>query len=264
MKYKTSIVSHIDNTKATIVALMLLILPTVLARPIIRIFGACIHKTSRVGFSWVYASVIKIDSNFSIGHFNVIKVHRFVARSNSAIGSFNWLSGRFSVLLRDQAEIGSRNVITRAPVATEIGLSYLYLGKGSKITAGHKLDMLRSVSFGEDSILAGLGSQIWTHSYVHESSGRRFRVDGSISIGNNVYVGSSCVFNPGVCVTNNVEIGSQSCVSKDILIPGLYVSQSLRHIERNYLDRADGLEPVNLPNLSEPVFLKRKQKFDVL
>lgn len=263
MKYKKSNVSHVHNIKAVGVALILLTLPTVFARPIVRIFGTYVHRSSRIGFSWLHASKIRLDSNINIGHFNFIKVHRFIARSNSAIGSFNWLSGKFSVLLRDQAEIGSRNVITRAPVATEIGLSYLYIGKGSKITAGHKLDMLRSISFGEDSILAGLGSQIWTHSYVHETSGRRFRVDGSISIGNNVYVGSACVFNPGVCVTNNVEIGSNSCVSKDIFLPGLYVSQSLRYIERSYLDRAKRLEPVNLLNLSEPVFLKKKRKLDV-
>lgn len=251
--------------KARCVALLLLVLPTSLARPLTHLLGARIHRSARVGFSWVYASTLRLGLGARIGHFNVIRIRRLIIRTNSAIGSLNWLAGSFSVILQEQAEIGARNVITRAAVAKEIGYAHLRIGRWSKITAGHKLDLLRTISFGEYSILAGLGSQLWTHGYVHESAGSgRFRVDGAITVGNNVYIGSACVFNPGVCIVDDVAIGSQCCVSKDLLLPGFYVNQPLRHIERSAEDVRRALVPVEAPGLTEPVFTKKRCKSEVV
>lgn len=245
--------------KARCVAFMLLVLPTSLARPFTHLLGARIHRSARVGFSWVYAPTLRLGLDTRIGHFNAIRVRRLVVRRRGAIGSLNWLAGSFSVILHEDAEIGARNVITRAVVAKEIGYAHLRIGRSSKITAGHKLDLLRTISFGDNSILAGLGSQLWTHGYVHESVGSgRFRVDGAISVGNNVYIGSACVFNPGVCTADDVAIGSQCCISKDLLLPGFYVNQPLRHIERSAKDLRRSLVPVELFGLTEPVFTKKR------
>lgn len=250
--------SRFSAIKARCVALLLLLLPTSFARSFANFLGARIHKSARVGFSWVYAPTLRLGPNTRIGHLNCIKVRRLIARTDSEIGLLNWLSGQFSVTLQEQAVVGARNVITRADVAREIGPAYLRIGRCSKITAGHKLDLLRTISFGEHSILAGQGSQLWTHGYVHEFGGRRFRVDGAITIGNNVYIGSACVFNPGVYIANEVAIGSQCCVSKDLLLPGLYANQPLRHIERSAEDIRRALIPVEASNLTELVFTKKR------
>lgn len=198
-----------------------------------------------------------LGKNTRIGHLNAVRTHRLVMHTESAIGNLNWISGFFSVSLAARAEIGARNVISRAAVGREVGTSQLRLGTVSKITAGHKLDLLRSIKFGNHSILAGLGSQLWTHGYIHEAlEHTRFRVDGAITIGDDVYIGSSCIFNPGVTVGHGVAIGSQCCVSKDLVLPGLYVNQPLRHLKRTTQDIRSNLIAVSAPNLSESVYVK--------
>ena len=264
MKSDVTNALRFTGAKARCVALLLMVLPTTLARPLTFLLGARIHWSARVGFSWVYASTLLLGPGTRIGHLNSIRVRRLVICANSVIGTLNWLAGPFSVVLREQAEIGARNVITRAEIAKEIGPAHLRLGRWSKITAGHKLDLLRAISFGEHSILAGLGSQLWTHGYVHESAGiGRFRVDGTITVGNNVYIGSACVFNPGVRIVDDVAIGSQCCVSKDLLLPGFYINQPLRHLERSAEDVRRALVPVEASGLTERVFTKKRCKTEV-
>jgi acetyltransferase-like isoleucine patch superfamily enzyme len=106
---------------------------------------------------------------------------------------------------------------------------------------------MKNVSIGDYSIFAGADTQVWTHGYVHEKVGAgRFRVDGEIIIGNNVYIGLRCVFNPGVKIADGVTIGSNSTISKSITKPDLYVSQPLRYVDynhdaiRNRLNKAEG------------------------
>lgn len=240
------------------IALILLLLPTGVARLLVNLLGACIHRSAYIGFSWVYVETFHLGANARIGHFNFIRVRRLIIRAGAAVGTLNWFSGQFSIALHELAEIGARNVITRAEVAREVGSANLCLRRYSKITAGHKLDVLRAISFGEHSILAGLGSQMWTHGYVHESSGKRFRVDGSIVIGNNVYIGSGCIFNPGVSVVDNVAVGSHCCISKDLLKPGLYVNQPLRYIDKISRKNIKDFVPLKNKDLSEPVYVKKK------
>lgn len=249
---------HISPAKSYCIALLLLVFPTRLARPLANFLGSRIHPSAHVGFSWVCASTLWLGENAHIGHFNSIRVRRLIIGTSSAIGTMNWISGQFSIVLRELAEIGARNVITRAGVAREIGSASLRLGFCSKITAGHKLDILRAISFGEHSILAGLGSQIWTHGYVHESEGKRFRVDGAIAVGKNVYIGSACVVNAGVRIVDDVAVGSHCCISKDLLKPGLYVNQPLRHIDRLTGENKKRLSIVEIEGLTEPVYVKEK------
>lgn len=252
----------IDMAKSYCIALLLLVFPMCIARPLANFLGARIHKSAHVGLSWVCTPSLRLGANAQIGHLNFIRVRRLIIGKSSAIGTLNWISGQFSILLHELAEIGARNVITRAKVAREIGSASFRLGRCSKITAGHKLDILRTISFGEHSILAGLGSQLWTHGYIHQSEGKRFRVDGAISIGNNVYIGSACIFNPGVRIVSDVAVGSHSCISKDLIKSGLYVNQPLRHIEQANIEFSKSLAPVEIEGLTETVYIKIKSYSD--
>lgn len=251
-------ISHLNIIKTYFRALLLLVFPICIARPLANFLGARIHQSAHVGLSWVCTPSLRLGANAHIGHLNYIRVRRLIIGKSSAIGTLNWISGHFSILLHELAEIGARNVITRAKVAKEIGSASFRLGRCSKITAGHKLDILRAISFGEHSILAGLGSQLWTHGYVHQSVGKRFRVDGAISIGNNVYIGSACIFNPGVSIVSNVAVGSHCCISKDLIKPGSYVNQPLRHMEPATIESKKNIFPVEIEGLTEPVFIKVK------
>ena len=83
------------------------------------------------------------------------------------------------------------------------------------------------------------------------------RIDGSIHIGNNVYIGSGCMVSMGVRIADAVTVGSLSSVSKSLEQSGLYVSQPLRHIETDFHASVARLEPLP-PGLScEPVYRKR-------
>lgn len=41
-------------------------------------------------------------------------------------------------------------------------------------------------------------------------------MDGEIKIGDNCYIGSRCIFMPGVKVCNDIIVGAGSCVSKSL------------------------------------------------
>jgi UDP-3-O-[3-hydroxymyristoyl] glucosamine N-acyltransferase len=133
-------------------------------------------------------------------------------------------------------------VISRATKGISHNKVNLEIEIFSKITAGHKIDCMRNVSIGDYSIFVGANTQVWTHRYVHERTGTgRFRVDGEIIIGNNVYIGSRCVFNLGVRIADGVTLGSNSTISKSITKLGLYVSHPLRYVDydviRNRLNK---------------------------
>jgi acetyltransferase-like isoleucine patch superfamily enzyme len=114
------------------------------------------------------------------------------------------------------------------------------------------------VRIGDFSIIAGVGSQIWTHGYVHEIEGAgRYRVDGEVRIGANVYVGSRCVVTAGVRIGNGTMVGAGATVSGNLDPHAFYVSAPLRKLPRpgDPAGRAD-LTVVGEPALVETVYSK--------
>ena len=119
------------------------------------------------------------------------------------------------------------------------------------------MDCTKSISICKNSTIGGLGTQFWTHGFMHAPTGRkRIRVEGEIIIGNNVYVGSRCVFNPGVKVGDSISIGSNAAIAKSLHEPGMYVSQALRHIKRNIEDVEAKLERKEQYTLETAVYEK--------
>jgi acetyltransferase-like isoleucine patch superfamily enzyme len=180
-----------------------------------------------------------------IGRFNVIRVRRLFMRQRAYIGHMNFISGDFSVNLGVNSAIGNRNVVNRGPTLAQVSPSQLRLGTWSKITASHYLNVAESILFDEYSILAGCSSQMWTHGFIHMSSGLgREEICGKIAVGKNVYIGSQCCFNPGVQIGDCVSLGAHSSVATSLLEPGVYVSQPLRHISSTPEARLARLEKV--------------------
>jgi acetyltransferase-like isoleucine patch superfamily enzyme len=120
-------------------------------------------------------------------------------------------------------------------------------------------DLTCSIRFGKNTQVAGKGSQFWTHGYMHANSGtERIRVDGEIIIGDNVYVGTKCVFNPGVKVSNAINIGGNSVISKDLNESGMYVNQSLRYLKKDAQEVRERLTRVSEKNLTEEIYTKNR------
>jgi acetyltransferase-like isoleucine patch superfamily enzyme len=139
------------------------------------------------------------------------------------------------------------------------GPAMLLIGRVGKITAEHRIDLTRSVRIGNHSTLAGIGIQVWTHSYVHDLSGPgRYRVDGSVTVHNNVYVGAGSILSAGVTVASGVIVGAGTAVARSLTEPGLYVSASVRCLSRpaDPSTRAD-LCADPAPGLSETVYVKK-------
>lgn len=218
-----------------IVSILIFLSPSFLSIRVLKLFGANIGKNVRIGFSYITTSDITIGDNVRIGHLNLILNKKVELKKNARIGYLNVLKGPFNLLLEKSAAIGNKNYITRGRLGVTYGESTLKLGVLTKVTVGHHLDLTQSIKFGDYSILAGIKSQMWTHGYVHASKGAdRFRVDGGIEIGNNVYIGSGCIFNPGVKIYNEIHLGAGSVISKDIEEKGMYVNQPLRLIKQDY------------------------------
>lgn len=219
--------------------------------------GWKLERGCRVGFSWVRCSRVSLGERVRIGHGNVIESDALVMREGSYVAHFNRLRGPLWIVLQAHAGIGNQNTVTRVPRGIVWGRSMLKIGAWSKLTVGHFIDCTRSVKIGEYSILAGRGSQIWTHGYLHAPQGiDRFRVDGRVSIGSNVYVGSACVINAGVAIGDAITVGAATCVPHSIQTPGLYVSQPLRMVPLDYGQAQRRYPAVQVGGLVERVFNK--------
>ena len=92
--------------------------------------------------------------------------------------------------------------------------------------------MTRGIQIGENSILAGRTSQLWTHSFYHQETGPgRYMIGAPIEIGDNCYIGSAVIICPGVSIVNGVTVGAGAVIGKSIERAGCYVGQPNRFFE---------------------------------
>ena len=245
--------------KKILTIIIAFILPSPIATIILRLLGHKVGSKVKIGFSILKVESLDLSDYVRIGHFNLILIPKMVLKDHVSIGYLNILKGPFEVYLARESAIGNKNYLTRGNLGLTYGKSVLRLGELTKITTGHHLDLTQSITFGEFSILAGINSQMWTHGYYHADSGKdRVRIDGSISVGNNVYIGSGCIFNPGVKVSDSIHIGSGSNISKNLENSGMYVGQALRHLKTNINIVKSKLIKVENRTLIETVYTKDK------
>jgi acetyltransferase-like isoleucine patch superfamily enzyme len=200
--------------KNIIRALLLAIFPTSVVRSLVNVLGYNLEPGARVGFSWVCCDNLEMSGSSRIWHFSK-------------------LTGPFSAILAEHSYIGHFINITRGRMGVSYGGSVLTLGRYANVTSRHRLDLCQSISIGDFSTIAGNGSQLWTHGYIHEETGlERYRIDGGIIIGKNVYIGSMCFISMGVQIADGIIVGGGSSVAKNLSEPGMYVSGSLRYLPR--------------------------------
>jgi acetyltransferase-like isoleucine patch superfamily enzyme len=218
-------------TRAILTAFICL-MPVRRVKPtLLNLIGHRVSQTAKISISLVSTGRLYLGPKTAIGLLNFIRVKRLVMKQSAYIGAMNHIHGDFSICLKAEAAIGNRNRINRGPYLGERYPSSLTLGRMSKITADHYVNVISPVSFGDYSVLAGSGSQIWTHGYSHHATGSgRDEIRRPIKIGDNVYIGSMCCIGPGVTLGNHVAIGSHCSVAKSLSEPGLYVSHALRRV----------------------------------
>lgn len=243
--------------KSFLTSIITLIIPTKLAIPLLNMLGHKVHPQVKIGFSLVRCQHLYLDKNSRIGHFNLIRVEKLIMREGAFIQSMNRIRGPLHIIMQEDAAIARNNSIYRGDPPTCLGIATLKLGRLGQIISKHHLDCTKSITIGDNSTVGGLGTQFWTHGFMHAPKGRhRIRVEGEIIIGDNVYIGSRCVLNPGVKVANSISIGSNASVAKSLDQPGMYVSQPLRHIARDISDVEAKLEKQEQYNLETAVYEK--------
>ena len=225
---------------------------------ILKLCGWKIENNVYIGLSYIAMDKVNLSNNVRIGHLNYINSSYLKMEPNSYIQNLNRINGPIYIILSTSAAIGNMNTIKRAKHPISWGKSIFRIGMNSKITSKHTIDCTRPIYIGNNSILAGLNSQLWTHGYIHNSEGQeKFRIDGSIKIGNNVYIGSATIINPGIYITDAVTVGSHATVTKPLCKSGLYVNQALRYIPQDYHETYTKYAKVKANDLIEKIVHKK-------
>lgn len=211
--------------KRILLTLSIFFLPNRLSFYLIRIFHPSL-TSFRCGFSILWAQNLNFSGDVKIGSGNIFIVNSLLL-CNANVGHFNRLKGLFDVFLK--GDIGNFNTIINSNTTS---LSKISLDVFSKITSRHRIDLSGNFFLGKNSIIAGMGSQIWSHSYG-KINGERFRIDGDVKICDDCYIGSACI------IVGPLFLGPDNSVGAGVVLSGEHdysgcaiVTQKNRTFER--------------------------------
>ena len=160
------------------------------------VFGFTISRSAKIGFSIVAPASLRLDSESSIGHWNLIRGMDLVDLGRvSLISHLNWIYG-----------MSSHQVISCD------GPSALILKEGAGITRRHLIDCSAPVTLGRFSLVAGYGSQVLTHA-VDLAKNRQSAK--SIEIGDYAFVGTRSVILGGASLPSYSALGAGSTLRSD-------------------------------------------------
>lgn len=239
-----------EKMNIIIKAIVLLLLPATISRIVFNMFrvrSIRIGKGCKIGYSIILSRELIMDDGSSIGHFNILKNCKLKIGREGKIKHLNFIKGYMEMVMDEGAWINSQNKIA-APSSKGYHIPVFFMKQHAAIIMKHTFDVTDDITLGEGCLFAGSGSQVWTHAF-YLGEFKSVRVDGAVNIGKKCYIGSSVVICAGVSITDNVAIGANTTIAKDIYSPGLYVNQPLRFIEYD-ADKAIG-------KLGEPVFENR-------
>lgn len=215
--------------KKWILAIIIFLFLSVIVMFFLRLLGYKIGRNCRIGFSWVIVNELEMADYAKIGHLNFIYIPLLHMGQASYIKKCNVIKGSICLIIELKGIVNQFNYMTSAFTHKN---SICKIENNAILGVGHTLDLTSDIRLGAYSILAGKGSQVWTHGFYHSKKTHdRWRIDGKVEIGKNVYIGSRAIICAGVHICNNCTIGAGVVVAKDIVKEGLYVNQALRYIE---------------------------------
>ena len=193
----------------------------------LNLLGHKISLRSRIGLSLFWCEKIEIGSGTKIGRLNAFVVPSMCLGENVLIRDGNLFKGNFDLQLGNLCRISRWNKISNS---NESGAKTTFsMAVNSQITTKAVVDLTSDVSIGSNSQIAGVGVQIWTHGYVHLTTGDRIRVDGPVQIESNCYVGSSSCISPNTIIGDGCNFGSLSNIVGQYNKSGLYVSPKAQY-----------------------------------
>ncbi len=185
-----------------LIAILSVFLPWPLRRRILGLFlGYELHPTSRIGFSLIFPSRLRMGPRSTIGHFNVCKGLDLLEMGESAlIGRLNWITGFPSP--SNAGEHFHHETDRR---------SELICAQSSAITSRHLIDCTNSITIGEFAILGGFRCQLLTHS-IEILEGRQG--SAPIRVGAYCFVSTNCVLLGGTCLPDHSVLSASSLLNK--------------------------------------------------
>ncbi|MGC6415414.1 MAG: acyltransferase [Bacteroidia bacterium] len=204
---------------------------------LLKIIGEKVSLKANLGVLFLWCDKIELQDGVYIGGFNIIFVRSFYCGKGVKIRGLNIFKGNFDCVFDDSVGISRFNKFT-SPYSDY--KSTLRLKRNARITQKSIIDLTDDVEIGENSQLAGLGTQIWTHGYFHIENNRRFRVDGSVVIGDDCYLGSHSIVSPGTKILRGCNFASLSNITGFYEKPGLYGSSKAvykKALEINEFDK---------------------------
>ena len=158
-----------------------------------------IHPEARIGYAIILAKKIEMARKARIQHFVFCRpIDRICMEGESGIGLASRISGFPSSNQRHYVHIPSRKC-------------ELVLGKGVKITSRHFLDCNGGIYVGDYSLIAGLRSQILTHS-IDLYKNRQHAAP--VRIGKYCFIGTGCIILPGAGIPDYCVLGAGAVLNK--------------------------------------------------
>ena len=194
-------------------------------------FGYTIHPSCRIGLSWINPTRLIMEEGTRIDHLTLCKgLDLLHLKAHSMVGRGNWITGFPLGPSRHFAEETDRK-------------PQLIVGEHSAITHRHFIDCTNSITIGKFSTVAGLQSQIMTHSIDIE---RNRQMSQPVRIGDYCFVGTNCVVLGGSVLPDFCVVGAKSLVNKAFTESyQLYGGVPARPIEKlspecKYFQRTEG------------------------
>lgn len=193
-----------------------------------------IRKNVKIGFSIIIVNELYIGEMSRIGHFNIVKCNSLHIGGNTRFLHLNFAKGTFNIHIGNNAWFNHSNKFSKLESSlNNKKITEIRIGNYTSVNVHVLFDLSDNIIVSDGSVLAGSGTQIWTHSFYISriNVGRNVKTTKPVVIGNNCYIGSNCGIMPGVEISDGITVGSMTCVSKDLSVPGLYVSQPIRFVE---------------------------------
>ncbi len=194
------------------------LLPGFVKRPLYRsLFGYRIGRGVRIGLVILDAEAVELGDGTEIGHLNLItRVGSFITGKSVRIGPLNIIRGGERVRLGDYAEVMRLNVLNAIPDhdCTTSPASRLEIGRGAVVVSGHRIDFTDQVTIGQNVIIGGRNSSLWTHNRQSTAP---------IEIGDFCYLGSEVRLAPGARLAERSILGLGSVLAGAIDTPGSLV-----------------------------------------
>ncbi|HEU0104633.1 MAG TPA: hypothetical protein VFT38_00575 [Vicinamibacteria bacterium] len=194
------------------------VLPGFVKKPLYRsLFGYRIGRRVRIGLVILDADSVELGDGTEIGHLNLItRVGSFITGKSVRIGPLNIIRGGERVRLGDYAEVMRLNVLNAIPDhdCTTSPASRLEIGRGAVVVSGHRIDFTDQVTIGQNVIIGGRNSSLWTHNRQSTAP---------IEIGDFCYLGSEVRLAPGARLAERSILGLGSVLAGPIDTPGSLV-----------------------------------------